>query len=514
MWDTIAKYVIPREAVFYENNSKGQRRDRYVVDSTAPRSLELFAAFLFSNLNNPAGQWVDFEYEANDFDETEKRWLAAAARRHQLYLGNNTNLYTNLHENYLSLGAFGGTALLVERGAQGGIFTAAYPLKDCVFEQNAYGEIDAVYRTQMWTKRQARQRFPGRDLGPCIDKEGKAKATEEIKFIHCVFPATDEDLAKHIDAEWRGRQKATGAPYFGVWVNAADQKVVDVGLYREFPYSIPRWYKGAGETYGRSPAMTVVGDILMVNRMAETTLKGAEKLVDPPLMIPEGGLLSPVRLFPGGVTYTDGPVSPQPVIPPGASRIELGGAMIAERQTAIREGFFVPLFVTPQNPVKTATQVLQETDERNRATAPMTIRMHKEHFDRFMPRTLRIATEQGLLGEVPESIAKKSGGLRVTYNSPIVASVAQNEGLSIMRAFEGLAPWHQVDETAFDQIDVARAAKVFLEATGAPKTVHATKAEIAKKQQERAERAQQQMVAENGADYMKGMAALQSAQAK
>jgi hypothetical protein len=204
-------------------------------------------------------------------------------------------------------------------------------------------------------------------------------------------------------------------------------------------------------------------------------------------------------------------VTPQPLIPPGASRIELAGAMIKERQDAIRDGFFVPLFVTPQQPVKTATQVLQETDERNRATAPMTIRMHQEHFSRFLPRTLRMASEGGMFNDAPAGVQQRMDKIKLKYNSPIVASVQQNEGLAVLRMFEGLAPLAQISETAFDQVNVEEAASVVISASGVPQTVRATTAQKQKKKAAREEQQAMMTMAEAAPDMLKGMAAVTTA---
>jgi hypothetical protein len=256
--------------------------------------------------------------------------------------------------------------------------------------------------------------------------------------------------------------------------------------------------------------MTVLGDIIMVNRMAATVLRGAEKLVDPPILIPDGGLVSPLRYYPGGVSYTDGDVEPRPLLPPGASRIELGDALIDKRQEAIREGFFVPLFITPDSPVKTATQVMQEVDERNRATAPMITRLHHELFNPLVRRVLSLLTSAGRLPPPPSTVDNVV--LDVEFVSPVVASQRMQEGMALMRLFEMVSPWYQVDRGAFDWFSTDAVVRVLHAATGAPASTLNTpdkvdKVRKARQNMEQAAVQQQQALA--GVDVL---AKLQAAQ--
>jgi hypothetical protein len=190
----------------------------------------------------------------------------------------------------------------------------------------------------------------------------------------------------------------------------------------------------------------------------------------------------------------------------------MGTALMEQRQKAIREGFFVPLFITPDSPVKTATQVLQETDERNRAVGPMLIRLHNEHFNRFVPRAFHLLDEMGTFGPKPDGLADKiKNHLHITYLSPITNSIAQSDGLSTLRLFEGIAPWAQVDEGAFDSIDIDEAVRVVHQASGAPMSMRRTKAKVDSVRQARSEQQQAQQTQENTIAAVEAGAKLQAA---
>lgn len=239
---------------------------------------------------------------------------------------------------------------------------------------------------------------------------------------------------------------------------------------------VPRWYKTRGELYGRSPAMTALPDIRMVNQMSATILRGAEKIVDPPLVIPDGGLVSPARLFPGGITYSEGTVEIKTLIPPGTSRIETGNQLLEQRQQSIREAFFTPLFVTPDSPVKTATQVLQEVDERNRAVSPMLVRVQSELFFGLIRRVYNLLLRAGRIPDPPEEMA--GDDLTVEYVSPLIASQRQMEALSTVRLYEMMAPWYGLDKGIGDHVSIDRLWPVILMGSGAPAQIAKTPSEL------------------------------------
>jgi len=491
LWQLLARYCVPRKASFTEKTTFGNVRDRQILDSTAPRSVELFASFLHSAMNNPTSRW--FTVEAEGYEEggpnrpPEQLAQLLANRRARIMTAltsSEANAYEALHEVYLDLAVFGTAVLYTEvnRADLGGVRIFHYHLADVVLDEGENGKIDTAIRSFCYKPRQALQRWPGRELGQSIDRANDAaKATADIKFLHACFPATDEDLVKLIPAD---KAPARDWPFYSVFVNATDNVTVAVSGYSSFPFACPRWYKsGSNSIYGRSPAMTVLGDILMVNRMAETVLRGAEKLVDPPLLVPDGGILSPVRLHPGGLTYAEAGAQLLPLIPPGASRIELGDALIEKRQEAIREGFFVPLFISPSSPVMTATQTLQIADEKNRATGPMVLRLQGELLTPFLSRVYEILENNRQFEPVPDDV----GELRLKYKSPISASIRQTEALAIARVFEGLAPWYQIDEGIFDHIDMDKVPAVVIEGAGAPVDIMRPQSKVKNVRQERAQ---------------------------
>lgn len=511
LWQSIARYCLPNSASFTEQVSPGLERTRWILDSTAPRALEMFASFLHTLLNNPASQWVRLGVEGEaelEISSSVRAYMEACQRKIMSALTSpSADIYSQLHQIYLDLGAFG-TGVMFEDVVNKRLRCRVYHLDDCVIAEGEDENIDSVFRQRFFTRRQALQRWGAEKLGREFESKDNKKLDETVRFLHAVFPATDpisQDLPK--------RQTLKGAPFYACWVlDGQEKKVVEYASYEEFPYFCPRWYKSRSETYGRSQAMTALPDIRMVNRMSDTILRGAEKIVDPPLVIPDGSLVSPVRVHPGGLTFTEGQIDIKTLIPPGTSRIETGQVLLEQRQAAIKEAFFTPLFVTPDSPVKTATQVLQEVDERNRALSPMLVRLQTELFSRLVTRTFNLLNRAGLLPRPPAELAGKS--LKLEYVSPLIASQKQMEGLAMVRTFEMMAMWAQVDKGIFDWVDTDGVAQRIPMANGVPAELVKTKTQVTEVRKARAGAEAQQSAMTASIEGGKTVAALITAGAK
>ena len=490
-WDDIARFVLPQESSYTEAGPRpgANARQRDLTDSTAPRALELFASSIHSLMNNPAKQWFLLGVEGK-----ETRDLPTAVQRGlhdmsvqllNLLTSRGMSLYSNLHQAYVSLGAFGTACIYLGDLGEAGAHMREFPMADVAVDESVLGKIDTVFRREQLNLRQLMQRWPDRpagSFGSSVNQAGQG-FQNEAEVIHAVFPKAELGLLRDRSAapagaaagdDWLTRAQAVVHPWLSVWINATDAITLSVGGFEEMPYMVPRWFVARGEIYGRSPGRVAVPDARMGNKMKETILRGGEKLVDPPWLMPSGSLVSPLRVRAGSITYTDGVVSPHALIPPGASRVEYAHDLLMSVQQDIRDAFFTPLFATPDSPVKTATQVLQEADERNRALSPMLIRLQEELFEPLLFRAFRLFARKGMLdtSSVPDS-----GELDIEYVSPLTAAHKQTEALGAMRAIEGALPWAQVDPSIMDTWEPQRVGQIIHDGSGMPSDALRTRTE-------------------------------------
>ncbi|MCS7051512.1 MAG: portal protein, partial [Thermomicrobium sp.] len=160
-WQTIARYCLPRKASFYEVDPQTNlRRERLVLDSTAPRALEMFASFLHSSLSSPTSQWFDIVVRGQNpldpqRDVLVQKWAEQVKRvAYAEMISGPTNVYSALHELYLDLGAFGTGVLYVEWDDRyGGLRFHNFHLASVVLDQGEDGEIDTMIRRVPLTAR-------------------------------------------------------------------------------------------------------------------------------------------------------------------------------------------------------------------------------------------------------------------------------------------------------------------------------------------------------------------------
>ena len=120
------------------------------------------------------------------------------------------------------------------------------------------------------------------------------KGHEYHEFVHVVRPRLDFDPDK---------KDKKNMPFQSIYMEYETGHIISVGGFKENPYVIPRYLKASTETYGRSPGMNALPDVKVLNKRVENALKAAAKQIDRPLLIPDDGMIAPVRMSPGSINY-------------------------------------------------------------------------------------------------------------------------------------------------------------------------------------------------------------------
>lgn len=470
-WQELADYVLPRRADFTIRRTEGEKRTEKIFDATATYANELLAAALHGFLTNPAAKWFQLRSRNRDLTHSDevKRWLAQAEDKMlAIFASPRLKFSGHIHELYLDLGAFGTGCMFVGERVGDGLIFRGHHLAEVFVAENAFGMIDTVYRKFQYTARQASQRWGSAKLSAAIGRALQKESDKPFDFIHAVFPREERKA---------GRLDSRSKPWASIWVDVDGGSVLEERGFDEFPYMVPRWYKTSGETYGRSPAMTVLPDIKMINAMSRTVIKGAQKIVDPPLLVPDDGYLLPVRTVPGGLNFKrPGTEDIQPLIT--HARVDIGLEMMEQRRQVIRAAFFGSLFQTPESPIKTATQVLHESDEKLRMLGPMLGRLQSELLGPLIERVFNILLRAGQFDSPPQALQGQE--VDIEYVSPIANAQKASEAHSLLRWFETMAPFGQIDSSVFDLIDNDEAGRLAANALGVPTRVMRDPATVAR----------------------------------
>ncbi len=497
-WQELTNLVLPNEADFNTERSKGGKRTTHVYDSTGIHANEMLAAGLHGMLTNPASNWFSLRIkddQNNLADSSEaKQWLEDTTNVILSEIAAPSVAFSShIHEYYLSLCSIGTACIFIgDPVNREGVSFRAIHIEEIFIAENADGIIDTVFRSFEMTVRQIVQKWGEKSLSPRIAKMYEKKDYDkQVQLLHCVYPREDMD---------KGKKAATMLPVASVYIDEKDKHVLAEGGFDEMPYMVSRWSKAVGEVFGRSPAMTALPDIKMLQEIMKTTIKAAQKVVDPPLLVPDDGVLGPVRTIPGGLNYYRASSGARIEPLQTGANIGLSYEMMNDLRERIRTMFFLDQLQFQGAPRMTATEVVERTERTLRLLGPTLGRLQSEFLGPMIERIYGVLSRAERLPEPPESIAEQE--LKIEYVSPLARAQRQSETQGIMRTLEFIGPIAGMDPQAAQVVKGADTVRHIAELNGVPPMLLKSDEELlaeAKAQQE-AQAAQQQMM--QGAEVM------------
>jgi len=503
-WDThyqeLADYILPRKNTITDKKTEGQKRTFQILDNTGIQSNELLAGALHSLLTNPNGQW--FELTTGNFEVDNSPgvlpWLQRTARDMHNVL-NNSNFQTEVHEMYIDLPCFGTGCMQVEEDAVDVVrFTTRF-IADYYIAENHLGFIDEIYLEWKWNAAQIVAEYGEKN---CPKKVLDAyKNGDETKFcvVHAVYPARNEE------------PEAKGFLSYHLLPDC--DHIVSRGKFRSFPFMVPRWTKAAGEIYGRSPGMVALPELKVLNKMTETMLIGAQKIVDPPVQMEDDGVILPFISRPGGINFIRPGSEPiRPVF--NDTRVDFGYQMLADRQKRVKDAYFVTqLQLSQDQKYMTATEVLQRTEESMRLLGPMLGRMQAEFLRPLIDRLFMLMWDRKLIAPPPPEIQGRKVDVR--YSSVIARSQRAAEAQSILRTLELATPFINLDQNAAIHFNSEKAVRYISSIFNAPHEIYREEDEVAQIKEAQAalqQQMQQQMQEEQENQVAAQLAVQQTSQ--
>ena len=494
-WQEVADYMQPRKADVTKKRARGDKRMEQVFDSSPIQAVELLAASLHGMLTNPSTPWFTLRFKDEDIDNEDEAKLWLEASTDAMYTAfNRSNFQQEIFELYHDLITFGTAAMFIEEDNDDIIKFSTRHINEVFIAENDKGRIDTIYRRFNISARAAIQKF-----GDAVssDVQGKAKKNpyDEVEILHAVYPRSEFNPNK--------KDKAN-MPFESVYMEYKNGNELSVGGFKEFPFVVPRYLKASNEIYGRSPAMTALPDVKMLNEMCKTTIKAAQKQVDPPLLVPDDGFLLPVRTVPGGLNFyrsgTRDRIEPLNI---GANN-PLGLNMEEQRRDSIRAVFYVNQLMMQQGPQMTATEVIQRNEEKMRLLGPVLGRLQSELLKPLIDRVFAILLRNNMLPQAPEFLSGRD--IEIEYVSPLAKAQKSTELQSIMRAIEILGSLANV-APVFDYVNFDNLVKHLADIVGVPQKilksqsqVNAERQQAQQQQQEMQQMQQLQQVAKAGGD--------------
>lgn len=514
-WDDIADLVEPNMRDMFrvgDYRTPGERLTDRQLDSAPTIALTRFAAILDSLLTPRNSTWhrvmasdplLMREDEVRVYFEDVTRTLF----RHRY--APTANFSINNHLVYRGLGAFGTSAMFIDRLSRGaGIRYKSIHVGQIYPRENHQGLIDDIIRRETFTAAQLVQvtrwvpNLP-RDVIKAASDPNTAK--REYMVLHRVRPRQDVDY-EALDE--------TALPFESVYVLKEGAALLETGGFRSFPYAPTRYDQSPGEVYGRSPAMQAFPAIKSLNVAKRVLLTQGHRAMNPVLLVHDDGSIQNVSLRPGAIIPGSMTAEGRPLVgtlPTGDHAI--GKELMDDEKAAISAAFLVELFqILQETPRMTATEVLERAREKGMLLAPTVGRQQSEYLGPLVEREIEVLNSQGLLPRMPDALREAQGDYTVQYDSPLSRAARAEEAAGFNRVMEMLvAPLNAGQTHILDNFDWDTITRDLSDNQAVPASWMKARDRVQQERDAREEQERSLLAAQLGPEQLKGVAAAKKA---
>lgn len=484
-WETLSEYFIPNKDDVYGFRMGGENKFNRLYDSTSVQSLELLAAHLHGMMTNPSAVWFNMSTGDSDLDmDEEVQEYIHKCTTILIDKMNGSNFQEEIHDVYIDLGGIGTTVLDILEDEIDDVRYKSRPIYSSYIDENYRGVVDTLYRKEEMSLRNIRDKF-GEDV---------FKYNDSLKQQLEKTPDAMETLIYAVEPDENKKGK-----FIGYWVLAKNQILLKEEMFNSWPFAVPRWTKLNSEKYGRAPSMKCLPDVRMLNAMMKTTIRGMQKAVDPPMMVPDNGFLLPLNTTPGGSNFYRAGMKDRIELFPTGARPDVAEEFMEGIRRRIREAFYTDQIQLINQRDMTATEVMQRTDESLRFLGPILGRLNNELLKPIIDRTFDILARRGRFPQAPEAL-RDNANLKIIYTSQIAKAQRTGEANTLNKVIQVCMPIIQSQPDVMDNFNGDAILKYNAANFGLPpeflnkdKEVKATREARAKAQQE-AQQAQQENV--------------------
>jgi hypothetical protein len=452
LWQDISDYILQRKSSINTVEPQGEERLVRIHDTTGVRANEKFAAGIYGYLTPPDKQWFALEAENPELQDIPevRDWFADVSEKMNRKLL-NSNWQEEVHETYLQLGSFCTSVMYLEEGADGEFVFKDIPCGRYYIAEDENGYVDTLYRRFPYTARQAVARWGTDNLPPEIVKHAEdehgTNVEKEFWFIHAIEPRTDYNPNK---------KDNLNMPYRSTYVSEDFTKVVKDGGYNEKPFAAVRYLKSNVEIYGRGPGTAHLPDVKQLNFMEKTVIKQVEKLVDPPILVPDDGVTTyKFRSAPNTINYwkaTNPANKPEPFQLNSAGNLSFGEEKLEQKRNTIREAFHNEFFqaITNIDRQMTATEILERVEEKIVLFAPTMGRLQTELYKPLLDRMFNIMFRQGNhFKPVPEQL-RIDPRFKVNFQGKISQALKMVENKATLQTLDQVVPYAELKPEILD----------------------------------------------------------------
>ena len=383
------RFSIPHRNTVYDQ-TKGQKKNTDIFDSTAVLGVPQFATKLQSLLVPPWREWsilqLGPDMPKRDRDSSRIKLLLAENTDLMFSHIHHSNMSTQVHESFQDL-AIGTGCFDAMGGALGqkSLVFNAIPLTELVLEEGPQSTIETTYRELSVAGRLVGRQWPGAQLPEQLARKIKDKPGDHIDFIEAVIFDPDRFSWEGV-AVWKEKKHA-------IW-NAS---------WNTNPRIVFRWSVTPGEIYGRGPIMQVLPDIKTANKVVEFILRNAAILVAGMWTATTDSAINPYNFRPGPGAVI--PVQSNRTDNPSIKALERSGDMklgfevLSQLQETIKRALFQNLR-EPSDAVISATQFAGEMKELVSQVGSSFGRLQTETIEATVSRVIDVLSRRGSMPNI------------------------------------------------------------------------------------------------------------------
>jgi hypothetical protein len=495
----LTKYFLPYREDFVNfetlNQTTSNKKPRTELFNTeGANAATQLASTICQGLINQSQSWFEFGLgkTAGPVPIEIRQFLEAATYRVKAALDQTeANFYGQAQSFVTDLVVYGTACMYIEESSDPDcdVVFCTRPMAEIYVAKDHYGRTDTVFWKSNLTSTQIVDKW-GDAAGEYTTNLAKVRPDEQLEVLHAVF--------KRNIAAINGIAVSSKKKYASIYILLKTNERLSEGGYDDMPYVVAGWEELSGQAYARSPAWVALPDVKRANAMQKTLIETSERMGNPPIMMPDDGVITQMRLAPGqpAIGALD-PVTLQPRMQP----FMVGGNMPVNLQMlqmvnqGIRDRFFVGVLSTYNPGVeKTATEVMEFKREESRLMGPNIGRIQAQMLEPIVERVKNILSRKKKLPPVPRELSNISIDLQFT--SPLARLQGASDADAITRTINTMLPFIQTDPTLLDAINGEAAFAHIAEVNGVPASIIRSAKEVQAMKEQRAQQQQMQQTAE------------------
>jgi len=371
-WNQLRRVFFPQAQDFTaQNDTQGKRDRNTAVDGHGVLVANQFADYIVAAVANPASKWLSVGLADGSLEPSPAERVALEKARDAILSDLHdprSNFSDALRAAAKEFGAFGNGAMYT--GDRPGILPLflQVPLAEAAWEWDADDELARFGWKKRWTALQAAEKFGLDRVGAKVKEAAESANGEDapFDFLHVMDRNPDFVTGSDRPAERRWRVR---------WIEVAtfhkvSESFLDDSCYA--PFTAPRTGQDA---YGRGCGDNALEDTNMAQRVRVVTVRGMEKQIDPPTVVPDDGVVSlPTNEARGLLVVRselmrNGNVPVASLRPEG--RPELGLEISKVLHQAIDQHWYVEYTRLPREPRMPIAQIVGLQEEQMRALGPL-----------------------------------------------------------------------------------------------------------------------------------------------